>query len=251
MLAYAIGAGLFLMVLERVIPDRKLPQVKGWWTRVAVINALQLGVVFLGMQTWDRWFQGGKLLHLGASLPAPLTGFLAYLIVTLVFYWWHRIRHVNGFLWLTLHQVHHSASRIETITSFYKHPVEIIANSLILGAINHVILGTGVDGAAFCLLYSSLGEYVYHMNIATPRWMGYFFQRPEMHRIHHQRGKHWSNFSDLPVWDMLFGTYKNPHDQGPVCGYKPEREARLLDMLAFRDVNGPRPAKTPAGASRP
>src|SRR5690606_17003560 len=125
-----------------------------------------------------------------------------------VFYWWHRARHDVNFLWLALHQIHHSPARIETITSFYKHPLEIVCNSLIIGFINHVILGVGLEGAAWTLLFSAVGEYFYHMNIATPRWVGLFFQRPEMHRIHHQLGRHYHNFSDIPLWDALFGTYR-------------------------------------------
>ncbi|MEN9639561.1 MAG: hypothetical protein RLZZ262_1430, partial [Bacteroidota bacterium] len=102
------------------------------------------------------------------------------------------------------------------------------------------LVGLDMDGAAWSLLYAAVGEYIYHMNIKTPHWMGYFFQRPEMHRIHHQRGKHFNNFSDLPMWDMLFGTYHNPKEMNTPCGYKPEREERLLDMLLFKDVNNPR-----------
>jgi len=50
-------------------------------------------------------------------LNAPLVeGFVGWLIGTFVFYWWHRIRHANGF-WQVFHQVHHSPSRIEVILS--------------------------------------------------------------------------------------------------------------------------------------
>jgi sterol desaturase/sphingolipid hydroxylase (fatty acid hydroxylase superfamily) len=84
-----------------------------------------------------------------------------------------------------------------------------------------------------------MGEYFYHMNIKTPHWIGYFFQRPEMHRIHHERNKHFNNFSDLPIWDMLFGTFKNPKEMNDECGFKPEREKKLFEMLTFKNVNNP------------
>ncbi len=242
MLPIIVGFGVFFMVLERIIPDQKLPHVKGWWTRVIIINAMQLGVVILGSYTWDTWLQKFSLFFL--SLHPALGGLIAYFITTFVFYWWHRWRHEVNFLWLAFHQVHHSPQRIETITSFFKHPLEIICNSLIIGSINFIILGLTVESAAFCLLFSSIGEYIYHMNIKTPHAMGYFFQRPEMHRIHHQRGKHYSNFSDLPIWDMLFGTYENPKEMNGKCGFKPEREEQLLNMLAFKNVNNPYKKKT-------
>ena len=241
---YIIAAiGIAFIILERVIPDQKLPHVKGWWTRVVIINAFQLAVIFIGAYTWDEWLQEVSMLELASSLPPVIGGLLSYLIITFVFYWWHRWRHDVNFLWLTFHQVHHSPQRIETITSFYKHPFEIIVNSLIIGSINFVLLGLNLEAAAYTLLYSSVGEYIYHMNIRTPHWMGYFFQRPEMHRIHHQQGKHYNNFSDLPVWDMLFGTYENPKSMDAKCGFKEDRESELLKMMTFRNVNDPYPPK--------
>lgn len=237
MIPLIIGIGVFLMILERIVPDQKLPHVKGWWTRVIIINVLQLGIVILGSYTWDIWLKQFSLFSLSTQLSALTGGLVAYFIVTFVFYWWHRWRHDINFLWLTFHQLHHSPQRIETITSFYKHPAEIICNSILIGAINFLILGLSIESAAYCILFSSIGEYVYHMNIKTPYWMGYIFQRPEMHRIHHQKSKHYNNFSDLPIWDMLFGTFENPKVRDMECGFKPEREKKLVDMLGFKNVN--------------
>lgn len=239
MIPIIVGIGLFLMILERIIPDQKLPHVKGWWGRVLLINLLQLGVVILGKYSWDIWLQKVSLFSLSEAVSPILGGLIAYFISTFVFYWWHRWRHEVNFLWLAFHQLHHSPQRIETITSFFKHPAEIICNSLIIGSITFLLLGLSVESAAFCLLFSAIGEYIYHMNIKTPHLMGYFFQRPEMHRIHHQRGKHYYNFSDLPLWDMLFGTFKNPKNMDTACGFQPEREEKILDMLSFKNVNNP------------
>jgi len=225
------------MLLERIIPDQKLPHVKGWWTRVILINVMQLGVIILGSYTWDIWLKKVSIFTLSDTVSPVVGGLLSYLIITFVFYWWHRWRHDIEFLWKTFHQLHHSPQRIETITSFYKHPLEIICNSLIIGSINFLILGLSIESAAYCLLFSSIGEYVYHMNIKTPHVMGYFFQRPEMHRIHHQRSKHYNNFSDLPIWDMLFGTFENPKTVDTACGFKPERENQFKEMLMLKNVN--------------
>lgn len=239
MIPVIIAIGVGIMILERIIPDQKLPHVKGWWTRVIIINALQLGVVILGSYTWDNWLQKASLFTLSNSLSPFLGGLVGYLIGTFVFYWWHRWRHDNNFLWLTFHQLHHSPQRIETITSFFKHPLEIICNSILIGSITFLLLGLSVESAAFTMLFSAIGEYIYHMNIKTPHIMGYFFQRPEMHRVHHEKGKHYYNFSDLPIWDMLFGTFKNPKTFDKACGFKPEREEKLMEMLSFKNVNNP------------
>lgn len=212
MLVWALAIAVLFILLERLLPDQKLPAVKGWWARVILINTIQAGVVFVAAQSWDASFESSKITHMGAQFSGPSGGFFGYLVITFIFYWWHRVRHTSNFLWLAFHQVHHSPSRIETITSFYKHPLEIFVNSLIISAICHVWLGMDFEQVAWTNLFSAVGEYLYHMNIKTPHWMGYFFQRPEMHRVHHQRGIHFYNFSDIPLWDMLFGTYRNPKE---------------------------------------
>ena len=241
LVGYLILIGLALMVLERLIPDQALPKVKGWWWRVIVINLMQLAVVILGMFTWEIWLQGHSLFHLTNHMPKAVAALVSYGAITFIFYWWHRWRHDSYILWRLCHQIHHSPARIETITSFYKHPFEILVNGLLIGVINHLLFGFDLEAAGYVTLYTGLGEFFYHMNIKTPHVIGYVFQRPEMHRIHHKRGYHYQNFSDLPLWDMLFGTYHNPETyQGP-CGYKPERELRLLAMLRFQDVNTPPP----------
>lgn len=239
MIVYILLFGLLFIILERIIPDQKLPHVKGWWLRVVLLNTLQLGVIFLGKISWDIWLQEYSLFNLSTEVSEITGGFISYFIITFLFYWWHRWRHTFNFLWLTMHQVHHSPQRIETITSFYKHPLEIICNSILIGSVNFLILGLNLEAAAWCLLFSAIGEYFYHMNVKTPHWVGYIFQRPEMHRIHHEKGKHFSNFSDLPIWDMLFGTYKNPKTMSIECGFKPEREEMLKEMLLFKNVNNP------------
>jgi sterol desaturase/sphingolipid hydroxylase (fatty acid hydroxylase superfamily) len=239
LLILIIAIGITFIIAERLFPDRVLPTVKGWWSRVVIVNIIQFGIVVLGMYTWDRWFQTHQW-YLFEGLPNYVLGFIGYLGITFVFYWWHRWRHDSNVLWLLFHQLHHSPSRIETITSFYKHPFEILVNSLLMGAITYLLFGLNVEAVAWSVLYSSVGEFVYHMNMKTPHWLGYFFQRPEMHRIHHKEGVHYNNFSDLPLWDMLFGTYENPKvDPKAPCGFAEDREEKFNRMLLFKNVNRP------------
>ena len=90
--------------------------------------------------------------------------------------------------------------------------------------------------------FTVAAQFFVHVNISTPRWIGYFFQRPEMHRIHHQMDRHKNNYGDIVWWDMLFGTYENPATFGGRCGFSDEREERLADMLLFKDVHKERQA---------
>lgn len=239
MLAAIVGAFAFCFVLERAAPGWQLPRVRTWPLRVLAINAAQLGVVLLAGATWEKWMSGSSLLDLSALSP-PLGGFVAYFVATFVFYWWHRWRHEVDWLWRGFHQIHHSAQRLEVITSFYKHPVEMIANSLIGSVLVYAVLGLSLEAGAVYTLCCALGEFFYHTNCRTPRWIGYVFQRPEMHRIHHQHGAHRYNYGDIAWWDMMFGTWRNPDAWDGRCGFDPAREERLVEMLQFRDVHDDR-----------
>jgi sterol desaturase/sphingolipid hydroxylase (fatty acid hydroxylase superfamily) len=86
------------------------------------------------------------------------------------------------------------------------------------------------------VLLTGIAELFYHWNVSTPHWLGYIFQRPESHCIHHQEGLHSYNYADLPLWDMLFGTFRNPKDWQARCGFG-SLEYQLAKMLVGVDVN--------------
>ena len=237
MLTIIISVFAFCFVLERVFPGWPLPQVRTWPLRVLLVNGVQLGIILLAGFTWERWLSSASVFRLSEHLTPALGGLFAYFIATFVFYWWHRWRHEYHFLWLGFHQIHHSPQRLEVITSFYKHPGEMIVNSIIGSLLVYTFLGLSLEAGAIYTLCTALGEFFYHTNVRTPRWIGFFFQRPEMHRIHHQHNRHKNNYGDITWWDMLFGTYENPSEWVHTCGFDDAKEQQLLPMLAFKDVN--------------
>ena len=72
------------------------------------------------------------------------------------------------------------------------------------------ILGVPPAAATMTILIVSFLSMFQHANVRTPRWLGYLVQRPESHTVHHARGIHRHNYADLPVFDLLFGTFRNP-----------------------------------------
>lgn len=162
---------------------------------------------------------------------------VAYLVSTLIYYVWHRVRHESKWFWRLCHQLHHSPQRLETLASFYKHPVEIFFNSILSALIVYSLLGISIEAASIYTACTAIAEYFYHWNVRTPKWIGWIIQRPESHRVHHQYQHHSQNYADLPIWDWLFGTLHNPDHSSQRCGFEPESEQRFTEMLAFRDVH--------------
>ena len=66
-------------------------------------------------------------------------------------------------------------------------------------AILYVGVGLDARAATSAVLLTGLAELFYHWNVSTPRWIGFFLQRPESHCVHHQTDLHHYNYSGPPA----------------------------------------------------
>ncbi len=234
---WVFAAAVLMATFETARPVRRWPKVPGWLLRAIPLNLVQVGSVWLAGVLWDPWLlrhRPWSAAGLGV-LGGATVGYLAH---TFLFYWWHRWRHEVPLLWRLFHQVHHSPQRIEVITSFYKHPLEILVNGLLFSGMVYGVVGISPQAGALAALFCGLAELFYHWNVRTPRWLGWLIQRPESHCVHHEEGVHRWNYGDLPLWDFLFGTLRNPETWEARCGFGPEPEQRLGEMLRGVDIRG-------------
>jgi sterol desaturase/sphingolipid hydroxylase (fatty acid hydroxylase superfamily) len=122
------------------------------------------------------------------------------------------------------------------VTSFYKHPVEALSDAILSALVLYPLLGCSMMGAFWYNFFAATGEYFYHANVRTPGWLRYLIQTPELHSIHHEYNVHKYNFSDIPLWDRVFGTYKDTVEFSARCGFPKGAEQKLGAMLGFKDV---------------
>ena len=73
-----------------------------------------------------------------------------------------------------------------------------------------LVLGLSPGAAALAGYISFFVGVFQHMNVRTPQWLGFVIQRPEAHAVHHTRGVHAYNYGNFMLWDILFGTFRNP-----------------------------------------
>jgi sterol desaturase/sphingolipid hydroxylase (fatty acid hydroxylase superfamily) len=232
----AMFAGL--LIWETLAPAKPLPEIKGWKLRAL----LSFGVYFY-LSSYLPMITDGYLLQyqlvdltgLG-TIGGAVAGVFVYQAGTWL---WHRAMHASGFLWHTFHQMHHSAERLDVYGAFYFSVPDMIGWTL-LGSIT-LVLGIGItpEAATLSLLTLSLMALLSHANVRTPRWLGYITVRPESHSLHHQRGSHRHNYCELPLIDMLFGTFVNADDFADKYGFYDGASARVLDMHLCRDVSEP------------
>lgn len=226
---------LFL-VGDLVYSHRKFITPRFWRLRgLAVTVAMFLLSTGVAL-AWGTLLAGHSLLD-GSGLGTVAGAVVGVLVYELFHYGYHRLVHGVDFLWRWNHQMHHSAESIDAFGAYYLHPLDAFffttGSSLVFFPLLGLTPMAGVIGAAF-LTFNAMFQ---HANLKTPHWLGYLIQRPESHGVHHGRGVHRFNYADLPLWDMLFGTFRNPaSDEKREAGFYYGASRRLGAMLAFRAV---------------
>lgn len=229
-----------LMLWEALLPARPLPAVPRWRLR----GLLALLFYFL-LSSYLPLLWTGSLLKLQlfdlSALPLAAGTVVGVLVYQVCAYAWHRALHGHDLLWRFGHQMHHSAERLDTFSTFWFSPLDTIGWTAVYSLALTVIVGLSAEAATATLLLVSLLAMITHTNVRTPRWLGWFIERPEMHSWHHARGVHRYNYSELPVLDLVFGTFHNPHGFAPQTGFQDGASSRVIEMMLGRDVAGDAP----------
>ncbi|HYC53938.1 MAG TPA: sterol desaturase family protein, partial [Candidatus Binatia bacterium] len=227
-----------LAVLEYAFPARPLPPVRGWRSKGTLFLLLGITISSSTPLLWDAYLSRYTLLDATAlgDVGGAIAGFVVY---ELGVYTWHRAMHASTLLWRVFHQMHHSAERIDVFGAFYFHPLDTVAFSLVTSVSLVGVLGLTPNAAMTASLMLTFCNFFQHANVRTPRWLGYVIQRPESHGVHHARGRHAFNYSDMPLWDVLFGTFRNPAKCTDAAGFYDGASARVFSMLVGRDVSRP------------
>lgn len=238
-LVYFATFALFSVIFTRevIAPASGASCNRRWRIYAGSLNALNLIVVVAAGFLFQGWIAGHSLLRLEGRIDVFSAGLLTFLAASFVAYWHHRLIHKSNRLWRWVHQLHHSPTRIEALTAFYIHPLDGLLATLLNAVVAYAILGVGPISAAIALVGVTVFNLIAHADLKTPWWLGFFTQRPEMHRIHHERGSHRNNYG-LPLWDLMFGTWRNPRAGTVECGFPDDKERLIGQMLMMRDVDG-------------
>ena len=227
-----------LIAWEAFAPARKLPPVKLWRTRGLLAFAVYFLLSSYLPLLWTEHLARYQLFDLTAlsTWTGVLVGLLVYEAGVYV---WHRTMHSSNVLWRLFHQMHHSAERVDTFGAFWFSPLDMVGWTVLFSLCLTLIVGLTPEATTLTMLIATFLSIFQHANIRTPRWLGYIVQRPESHARHHARGIHAGNYSDLPLFDLLLGTFHNPSDFPAHNGFYEGASTRIVEMLRFRDVSQP------------
>lgn len=238
-LGLLIPSSFFVMLaIEACGTGRRWPDVRHWRLQglgfFALLLAINIGLSSLvPTGTPEYSLVEGRRLGIAGGI---VVGFAALTLVNALL---HRAYHRFDFLWRWVHQLHHSPPRLDVAGSVLFTPQEIILNVLVFQLVENLILGIDPVAAAAVGTIAAFYGMFQHFNITTPTWLGYLIQRPESHAVHHRRGHHGYNYADLPLWDLLMGTFRNPRRFLGEVGFEGDAAMRMAPMLVGRDANRP------------
>lgn len=224
-----------MLFVETRSPARAYAPVSGWRRLGAAFFMLTIVVGALTPLVIPvAYLKAHSLFDLrGLGLWGTPIGLLA---TSFAGYWLHRAEHHFGWLWRATHQLHHSPVRVDMLGAYFSHPLEVLLKVAMSTAVASFVLGLSpLAASAVSVLIATLSLFQ-HWNVHTPRWLGLFVQRPEAHCVHHAKGDRGHNFSELPVWDMLFGTFHNPPAFQGEVGLDAPITPRVIDMLLMRSA---------------
>jgi sterol desaturase/sphingolipid hydroxylase (fatty acid hydroxylase superfamily) len=205
-------------VSQRYILGRDIiANIVNLWITGAIVGAIVLPLLYLVPehlfgrkfvfaspgQLGPFWFQFGAIL----------------IFVSLFRYWMHRMQHTIPFLW-ELHSYHHRVTDLQASNGEVSNPVDYALRNvvvfLVLGVVgfNPLAIVLAVPVAAVTAVFSHCGADI------KGGWLNYLFVTPEVHRWHHSskvpEGRGYSvNYGvEFAFWDIIFGTYYLPHENG-------------------------------------
>jgi sterol desaturase/sphingolipid hydroxylase (fatty acid hydroxylase superfamily) len=227
-IAWFVGFWLFISFifgLETWVPAfQRQPERSCRWPTNFGLGLINWGLTAIApfstisAAVWANRTGVGVFNQVAMPMWASVCGTLA--VYSLAGYLIHLVEHKTPWLW-RIHRVHHLDTHLDVSTSQRHHPLELIANVLILVAVT-IVFGLT---ASFLIIYEMMNaviDFFSHANVRLPesldRIVRWVLVTPNMHSLHHSshQPETDSNYGVVfTVWDRLFGTYRAE----PTWGY--------------------------------
>ena len=150
-----------------------------------------------------------RVIDLASLIPLWLMWVLAFVLIDLVFYIYHRLSHRVRFLW-AIHMSHHSSEEMNFAVSFRQAwfgPISKVPFFMVLPILGLDPLMIAVAGV-ISTLWGVVGHTQIIGKLGPLEWL---FNTPSHHRVHHGSNPEYidKNYGNLLIiWDRLFGTFQ-------------------------------------------
>lgn len=166
----------------------------------AILKLLGLGLyVFL--------YQHARLLNIPNNWGTYL---LLFLLIDLLYYWFHRYSHEINTFW-GAHVVHHQSEEYNLSVALRQSAFQGLFSS----AFYLPLAIVGFDPVPFAIIgtFQTLYQFWIHTEaiVKMPSWFEFIFNTPSHHRVHHGRNPEYidkNHGGTLIIYDRIFGTFE-------------------------------------------
>ena len=220
-----LANSIIFILIERVWPHKpeQLTLRSEWKLDLVyyVFNHLMVSVILL-ITTFFSEGLFGWAVHDGLqsairSQPIWLQAIEVLFIADFTQYWGHRMMHEHPRLW-NFHAVHHCPARMDWLSGSRIHFAEVLfTRSTVILPI--FLFGFAEAAINFYVVWVSIQGVLIHSNTSINFGpLKYLFSTPHFHHWHHAADAEAidRNYAaNLPLLDMMFGTYIGNHDRWP------------------------------------
>jgi sterol desaturase/sphingolipid hydroxylase (fatty acid hydroxylase superfamily) len=219
-----VGALIFIP-LERFLPLRRGQRIfrKGWTTDVLhfiftrTLADVATFVIVGSLIVLFHWLVSPPFQQAVATQSKLLQFFEAVLIANVGGYFGHRLSHEVPFLW-KFHKIHHSISEMDWLAAARVHPLDQMVTKA-LTIVPLYMMGFSKSTFGVYIGLAVFWAVLIHANIKIkPGLMRFLLATPQFHHWHHSNEPEAfnKNFAgELPILDLLFGTFYLPKDRMP------------------------------------
>ena len=149
-----------------------------------------------------------KFITVNELLPTWAVWIVTFVMIDLVYYWYHRFSHRVRFMW-AVHMNHHSSEEMNFTVSLRQAwfgPITKVPFFIVMPLIGFDPIITAVAGVA-STLWGVIGHTQWIRRLGV---LEYILVTPSSHRVHHGSNECYidKNYGNLLiVWDRLFGTF--------------------------------------------
>jgi len=213
-LSIGLPIAFFIILLEAIISTSQKRSLYKKEDTLCTIGLLlgNMAVVFLtkGLTlAFHIFLYQFRVFDLAEYLPLWAMWALSFILIDLVFYFYHRMSHRISFLW-AIHMSHHSSQEMNFAVSFRQAwfgPVSKIPFFMVLPLIGLDPTIIAVAGA-LSTLWGIVGH-TQMINKLGP--LELILNTPSHHRVHHGANSQYidKNYGNLLIiWDKMFGTFE-------------------------------------------
>lgn len=248
--AFAIFLGLYFgaMLIEIAWSFWKKKNIYNWKDSVANFAIILGGRLIKPLSlAWGVWLFGLVEPYKVFAIPVNIyTVIFTFLLVELIYYWYHRLSHEIPALW-TIHHTHHSSPWLNISTAGRLHWLGKFTS--IIFYIPMVYIGFSpiviVGSLGFSLVYQI---FLHTQMVGKLGFLeGWFFNTPSAHRVHHASNEKYIDMNyggTLILFDRIFGTYTPEVEKveyGVTTGFIGHNPLRILFTPIMRLVKGEKP----------